>query len=786
LRRYRIAAMSAKAGTSFACAAPQRRQGDAVTKLVSLFKGLALAALLATPLAAAEVPASPLPYAPGVTPIAPAFTAQGRPRIGLVLGGGGAKGFAHIGVIEELERLHIPVDVIAGTSMGAVVGSMYAIGNDASQVNAIAHNIDWNTVFNDSLSRNQLSFRRKQEDRRILLPYRLGIKDGKPVLPQGMLGGQKLYATVQELTSDWLTTTDFDKLPIPYRAVATNIGTGDPVVMGSGLLSTAVFASMSIPGGFPPVEREGLLLVDGGISDNVPINVARAMGVDVVIVVDVGQPPTPVAKITNAVDVINQMQLLLGYAAVREQRASLSGRDVLIEPDITGLSTTGFDKLDLGIERGLEASKKVEAKLAALSVSDAQWAQYLAERKARTNPAPIIVDRVVIANTSKTPTKEIEKLVTQKSGQPLDSAMLKTDVQKIYDMDAFSRVDYTVSGAPGDTVLTIDTKGNAAEDRYFQVGLLIASDFGKTTQFDIALAYTDRDFLGTGAEWRGFARIGNNILFDVSLYKQFGNFFVEPVAFYQRDAATLIRVGSLNENETVQVVRGGAGFDFGMVFGNWGELRLGGTLGGLNIVDSSFDTGIPPGWNTDTTIGAGFTVDTLDDVVFPKHGVFARLEYVDHLPALGGDFTRNQLSFDLAKPFTFGRTTILVGGRVGTTFDAAAGSYDANIGDFRLGGFLNLSGTQFNSLIGQQLLFGRIVGYHRISEQSPILNLPIFIGGSLEAGNVWSSKEDISFSDLTVAGSAFIGADTPIGPMWLAYGQSSEGGAIYLVIGRLF
>ena len=729
----------------------------------------------------------PNPLALGVTPVPPAFSATNRPRVGLVLGGGGAKGFAHIGVLRELERLHIPVDVVSGTSMGAVVGSMYAIGHDAEQVNGIAHNIDWQTIFNDSLERNQLSFRRKQEDRRILLPYRLGIENGKPVLPKGVMGGQQLYATIQSLTVDWLATENFDKLPIPFRAVATNIVTGDPVALGTGSLSTAVFASMSIPAAFPPVSRDGLLLVDGGISDNLPVDVARAMGVDIVIVVDVGDPPMQKDEITSAFSVFGQMQLLLGYAAVRDQRASLGGRDVLILPDISNISALSFDKLDYGIELGVAAAKAQADKLAGLRVDDATWAQYLAERKARTNPAPIVIKKIEIANDSKVPDKQIMAKVTVQPGDVLNGQQMKQDVQNIFAMDEFDRVYYDVLSNDGADILQVNARSNAAANKYFQFGLLVASDIGTQSQFDFAIAYTDRNFLGTGAEWRGFARIGSNILLDVALYKQWGGFFVEPAAYYQRDSSFIIRAGSDTENQTLQLTRGGAGLDFGWVFGNWGELRLGGTLGGLNVGQTSQPVGLPPGWNTDTTVGAGFTFDTLDSVVFPRHGTLARVEYVDHVAALGSQFTRNNVSVDFLQPVTFGRTTLIFSARGGTTFDLSQQFADANIGDFRLGGFLNLSGTPFNSLIGQKVAFGRIIGFHQLGEDAPILNIPVFVGASLETGNVWAVNSGTDADNgLIYAGSAFVGADTPIGPVWLAYGRSSEGGAFYLVIGRLF
>jgi NTE family protein len=739
--------------------------------------GLVIGLAFPQTLAAAAAPA------PADQPAPPAFSASNRPRIGLVLGGGGAKGFAHIGVIEELERRHIPIDVISGTSMGAVVGSLYAIGNDAGQIKAITRAIDWKTIFDDSLKRNDLSFRRKREVRDIFLNARLGVSDGKPVLPTGVLGGQRLFAAVQELFAPWRATEDFDQLPIPFRAVASNIVTGEHVVMGSGNLSTAVFASMSIPAGFPPVEREGLLLVDGSISDNVPIDVARAMGVDVVIAVDVGEPPKASAdKINNALAVISQMQSLLGYDAIRRQRASMTGRDVLIDPDITGLSVTAFDQAELGIERGRQAAQKMGDQLQALAVGDAEWAKYLAQRRARANPVPIRIAKVEIVNTSKVETREVAALITTRPGDVLSGPAMKRDIESIFALDAFDRVDYRIDVDPAGNTLRINADGNSVSEKYYQTGVILASNFGKAATFDLAVGYTDLDFLGLGAAWRGFARIGSDVLFDVSLYKQFGNLFVEPVAAYQRYSSLLIQQGSNATIASLQVARAGAGVDGGMVFGNWGELRAGVRIGGINPGVDSVTVGVSSGWNRDVDWRIGFTVDTLDKLTFPREGLFADIQYVDHVAALGGAFTRNNVIANVQKPFTWDRLTVIVGGRLGTT----AGGLNDFVGDFQTGGFLNLSGLQRNSLIGRQLLFGRTVGFYQLTDKSPIIDLPIFIGGSLEAGNVWTNTSDISLGNLRTAASAFVAADTPIGPIWLAYGRSGSNSSIYLVIGRVF
>ncbi|WP_426167111.1 patatin-like phospholipase family protein [Sandarakinorhabdus sp. DWP1-3-1] len=743
---------------------------------------LVVAAMLASGAVQADQPGPPPD--PGATrPAPPVFAATNRPRIGLVLGGGGAKGFAHIGVIAELERRRIPIDVIAGTSMGAVVGSMYAIGNDAAQIRAIADGIDWVTVFNDSPSRNDLSFRRKREVRDLLLNYRLGLEDGKPVLPRGALGGQRLFATVQELLAPWRATEDFNNLPIPFRAVATDIVTGKHVVMDSGNLSTAVFASMSIPAGFPPVKREGLLLVDGSISDNLPIDVARRMGVDVVIAVDVGDPPKSSAdKINSALDVFTQMQLLLGYDAIKRQRDSMAGRDVLIDPDITGLSVTAFNQSDLAIERGRAAAASLGDRLAALSVGEAEWAAYLAARRARANPAPIRIDRVEVATNSKVPVDEIRALVQARPGDMLDGARMRDDVGAIFKLDEFDRVDYRIDIADGRNTLVVNAEGARGTRRYFQTGLILASNFGKSATFDLGLGYTDRDFLGTGAEWRGFARVGNDVLFETSLYRQFGNVFVEPIANYQRYSSLVIQQGSQQTLASLQVSRLGVGVDGGLLFGNWGELRAGVRFGGLNPGDEANSFGIDPGWNRDVDWRVGFTVDTLDSLTFPRSGLFAQVQVIDHVTAFGGAFARDNISLTVQKPISWDRATLVLGGRLATT-SRARGDF---IGDFQLGGFLNLSGLQRNSLIGPQLLFGRAVGYYRLSQRAPILDLPVYLGGSLEVGNVWTSRDDISLGSLRTAASLFVAADTPIGPAWLAYGLSEGNGSIYLVLGRIF
>ncbi|MGL4543747.1 MAG: patatin-like phospholipase family protein [Polymorphobacter sp.] len=708
----------------------------------------------------------------------------GRPRIGLVLGGGGAKGFAHIGVIAELERLRIPVDVVAGTSMGAVVGSLYAGGRDARQLVDVAHSINWVTLFDDSIPRNELSLRRKSDERNILLPFRLSFKDGSPILPEGVLGGQRLFATLQSMLLPNRAVDDFDDLAIPFRPVATNIVTGEAVVMASGDITTAVLASMAVPAGFPPVEREGLLLVDGMLSDNVPVNVARAMGVDVVIVVNVGSPLMRRDQINNALNVFSQMQLLVGNEAVVRQLASLQGLDVLITPDIDGLSATSFDRLDLGIARGQVAAQAVEAKLARLSVSEAEWAAYQAAKAARVQSAPIIARTVAVNNSSTIPDKEVEAMITTDPGTVIDAAVMKQEVTNIYSLASFNRVSYSLGGGPGtDRDLIVDARGDPTQTKFFQFGFLMGSSLGKNSAFQIAGAYTDRDFLGTGAEWRGLVNVGTNIEMTVDLYRQFGQWFVEGGAYAYRSNSQLFDADGNGALGTLRYRQFGAVLTGGYIFGNWGDFHVGAQLGGIEELKGSVPTGLPDGWNQDVRVTAGFHVDTLDSLIFPKSGVQMDMNFTDYVGALGGDLTGQEFEFYGNKPFTFGRTTMILGARFGATQNL---NYDF-LGPFKLGGLFSLSGLPINSLVGQQQVLARGIVFHRLNQEAPILNLPIYVGGSLEFGNVYQNLDDFSLGSLRTAFSGFIAIDTPIGPAYFAYGHSGgNNNAIYLIIGRAF
>ncbi|MGH8268924.1 MAG: patatin-like phospholipase family protein, partial [Steroidobacteraceae bacterium] len=320
----------------------------------------------------------------------PVGPAPHRLRIGLVLSGGGARGIAHVGVLEVLEKLHVPIDAIAGTSMGAVVGGLYASGLSPERIEATLRSMNWQGAFRDRPPREDLTLRRKQEDENFLVKFPIGIKGGRPVLPMGLIEGQSLTEMLRRLTLPVARITSFDDLPTPFRAVATDLETGQEVVMGSGDLTSAMRASLSAPGVFAPVERSGRLLVDGGLSDNVPVDVAREMGVDVVIVVDVGFPLLPRKKLTSVTAISAQMLAILMRRKSQQELARLGPHDILISPALGDTSSFDFGAVHGLLGDGADAAWQMRDRLAALAVSPAQYDRYVRRREALRRPPPRI------------------------------------------------------------------------------------------------------------------------------------------------------------------------------------------------------------------------------------------------------------------------------------------------------------------------------------------------------------------------------------------------------------
>ena len=741
----------------------------------------------ATPNAPTQPENAPGQNAPGGVTPGPGLTPPGRPRIGLVLSGGGARGAAHIGVLKVLDELHVPIDAIAGTSMGAVVGGLYATGFSADDIQRIVSTLDWQDAFKDRPPRAELTFRRKQEDQNFLVKFPLGLRSGNFLLPKGLIQGQKLNQTLRKLTLPVARITDFNQLPTPFRAVATDLETGDAVVMDHGDLTSAVRASMSAPGVFAPVERGGRLLVDGGLAENLPIDVARQMGVDVLIVVDVGFPLLDRGKLNTAPTISNQMLAILVRKDSDRQRATLTSKDVVIDPPLGEASSFDFGIVSKVIQQGVAAARAAAPQLAALAVSPEEYQVYTVRREDIRRGTPT-VDFVRVEPGSERYTEALTELFKDVVGKPVDPDDLGKRVTGYYGKGNLEALDYSLVQDDQDRYgLALSARRNSWGPNYVRFGLNLQDDFEGNSTYNAAARFVLSEITKPGGEWVWDLQVGETSRFATEVYLPFsqsGPYFMAPHA--QIEATNIAVLDKKLDNIAEYRQRTFSyGLDFGREFGNWGEIRTGYTVDRGRSHVRVGDPTLPAQEFDSRGYFVRLSYDRLDDINFPRHGQSATLEWDAQRAGLGGDTTADRAQFNLIAARTFGRQTAVWWTSLGTALNEPSKDLRSL---YQLGGFLNLSGAKVDSLVGPHFGITRLLLYRQIGRGGPgFLDVPVYLGLSLEAGNVWQKRGDASFGGTRKDASVFLGLDTPIGPVYLGTGFEEKGNEMfYLFLGRTF
>ena len=707
-----------------------------------------------------------------------------RPRVGLVLSGGGARGAAHVGVLKVLDEMHVPVDAIAGTSMGAVVGGLYASGMSGAEIETLIRSVNWQDAFRDRPPREELGFRRKQDERNFLVRFALGVKDTGFVLPPGLVQGQKLEQVLRNAALPVAEIQRFDRLPIPFRAIATDLETGQPVVMDSGDLVTAMRASMSAPGVFSPAQRDGRMLVDGGLVDNLPIDTARAMGVDVLIVVDVSFPLYQRAELTSPLEVTNQAFAILIRSRTLEEREKLRPTDIVLDPALGRFTSADFSRVPEALRAGEESARGSAATLAKLSLSDADYRDYLAKRSTRSTELPLI-EFVRADSASAQYDPLIQEMMKDLVGRQLDKELVRSKLSSLYALDRFETIDYSlVDDDAGRAGLQLDLRRKSWGPNYVRMGLNLEDDFEGNSRYNAAVRFIATELNALGGEWLTDIQIGENPKFFTEFYQPLSlasRYFIAPQFDFEERSVFELRNNDRVAEYRVREVSGGV--DFGREISNWGEIRFGvhrGTghrrvlIGDPSLPATEFDRG---GYFT------RFSYDKLDSIFFPRHGQQFDIEWSAQRENIGADsdFDIVRTSWLIAR--SFDRHTFIFWTDEGTTVDALATPENS----FTLGGFLNLSGLTPGFLSGPHYAIGRLIYYRRVGRGgSGVLDLPAYAGVSVEAGNTWLDRKDM-FSDMRLNGSVWFGLDTPLGPVYLAVG-ADEGGdkAFYLFLGRTF
>jgi len=720
-------------------------------------------------------------------PLDEANAGSNRPRIGLVLGGGGARGIAHIGILKILEELRVPVDCVAGTSMGSIIAGLYAAGMTPEKMSKTVQKIDWPKAFTDGPPRADLPFRTKQEQRVLLTDAGVGVKNGSVQLPRSLLQGQNLLLLLEELALPAAEIRNFDQLRIPYRAVATDLATGLPVILGSGNLATAMRASMSIPSALSPVELDGRLLVDGGVSNNVPVDVVRTLcKPDVIIAVDVGAPLAPASELTSVLSITEQLTTILTVRNVEQQRKTLGPKDLWITPDLKDVTSIDFDRAAEAEQFGTVAAQAHRSALSRLSVAPDDYRAYLAARPELPEPHRPVIDFIRVKNSTRLADEVIEKQLEIQPGDRLDPEQLNRNLNVIYGMGVFQQVDYALVQEDGKTGLIVEAKPRDIGDNTLNFGLFLGANLKGDSLFNISAAYTMTQLNSLGGEWRSFVQLGGNLAMATDFYQPLDadqDYYIDPHLSYQQYNLDLQSEDSATTSASFRVREVTAGIELGRNLEHWGRVSL-----GLNYSVGRNDLrfGQPSdneGDFNDSGYSLRWTADTLDSLNFPTSGYFANLRYDSALTGLGADQNVQTLSLDAFKPYSWGKSTLIPRLRLAGTLDGDPGPQNW----FLLGGFLNLSGYQIGQLAGQYLAFGELIYMYRLDSASAAFTIPLYAGGSLEVGGAWMDTDDINSDTVIPAGSLFLGADTPLGPFYLGAGLADgDKASLYLLLGKLF
>jgi NTE family protein len=720
--------------------------------------------------------------AQNATSVAPDAELKARPKVALVLSGGGARGFAHIGVLRALQELRIPVDFVVGTSMGSVVGGAYAAGSSVEQLEQLVRRTDWNAVVADRPPRDELVYRRREED--LLLPSRIefGARLDGISLPPAAAGNEALELALTRVLPSGARDKPVNLLQLPFRSVASDLVTGELVELNDTPLFLAMRASLAVPGVFAPVRINQRLLVDGGLVRNLPVDVAREMGADIIIAVNVGTPLAQEKELISAVSVAQQMLQILTEQNVQRSLKELRPDDILLAPDLGGIGFLDFARHDHAMKEGEAAVRAMSARLVKLALPEAQYAAYEVKRLS----APVAIDQPVrltkleVAPSGRINPKELEVQSGLKVGQMVTSEQAQHAGNQLFGRGDLARVETEVrDDKDGRSVLIKPTEADWARSR-LRVGLELTSDFSENNSFELKVMHVLSSLNDWGAELRTVGRVGTERVFGTQFWQPLGvgsQWYVAPALEYGSSAADIFNSSGFRQARYAYNYQA-ASMAVGRQLGHWGDLRY-----SVARQQTKLHLSIPEDPNeqstTQTVQALSFNVDTLDTIAFPTRGTLFSLEWqrAVHSAAAGPVPTRQ--SVQGLEAFRAGRWA----GHVYAEWARSQGGASGN----NLGGFLRLSGTTPDSVIGSSTVLGRVVMARSIGAMPAALGGDVRLGFSLEAGAAYSPSDPLHWGALKQAASGFIAVDTRFGPLYFGTGTTKGGkSSAYLFLGPIW
>lgn len=707
-----------------------------------------------------------------------------RPKIGVALSGGGARGLAHIGVLQGFEELRVPVDYLAGTSMGSIVGGLYAIGLSARQLQTLAvKEIRWAQLLDNQIERADLSYRAKQNQQRFL-ELEIGYNAAQGFsAPSGFIDAQELLAELTHLTQG--INTDFATLPIPFKAVATDLNAAEPYLLEQGNLAMALRASMAVPFAFSPVEIEGRILVDGGILNNIPVEVVQNMGANIVLAIDIETPMQYLASNSSFLSVTEQT---IYAALLRNSQESLQKADIVITPNLKNFTSTDFSRANALIEAGYQAVMEKKVLLSLLSLSPSEYAAHLAQRQTKTPPTELNIrpDFIEFSGYQRTNPAFLQQQVQHLLQQPLDSEQINIAVNQLMAIKDLAQVTYRIVQREQQQGILFEVQEKAWGPNYFRFGINAATGFDDKAEFTVLLNHERLNIGQLGAEWINELIVGTDYQFSTEFYQPLSldrRFFIAPYAKIGRHF-----VEAYQEQQSIgeyDLKRLQLGLDLGININNVAQLRTGFRYQDLTAQLRVGDPkNLPTGTVEEGIWHLRFDYDDLDHRIFATRGSQWTLSGQAYSKQLGAHSDYHRLFLYGRHHFTVQpRSVLFAEFMLGSFLKSEAPFYE----NFSIGGSDALAGYSRTEVGGSHAFvfrFGSMLNPPALTDYLPgdVRLLTIW-----HTGKAWDTFEQIQFNELLNGGSLALMWDTRLGAVLIGAGYT-EGGelGVFLNLGNLY
>lgn len=709
--------------------------------------------------------------------------AKKRQTLGLALQGGGALGLAHVGVITWLEEHHIPVDYVAGTSMGGLVGGAFATGRNGAELHQLVDGIQWDQVMSGQTPFGDLSFRRKQDARDYPNSLEFGIRKGIQ-FPEGFNSGQQVSLVLDQIAAPYSEVTNFNDFPTPFACVATDLVTGKPKVFRSGSLGIALRSTMSLPGIFTPVRHDGAIYADGGLLQNLPVQVVKNMGADIVLGIHLAEETlSPDANLSSFAVLGQSISVMINA----NELISMEKADLLVSVPVEKYNALDFDKADEIIKAGYDAAAAKSTMLMTLAVDDATWNEYVAERNSRRRTETPVPQFVAVEGVNGHLSQRVQDQMAGLVGKPLDYDILDQEIMRLKGIGRFSVLNYQFVERNGQQGLLIKTEEHAYGPPIVRPLILIDGSSLKNVTFNLGARVTWLDIGGFRSEWRNDIILFSDYGLRSEYYHPFTpqtHWFVAPRALAYSNPLYFY-----NDNQLLSTYRknfGGGGIDVGYQFGNVGELRVG-YEGGYESFQRQIGSSELP--NVSGSYGATrlqYKLERLDDPVIPRQGQAAQVDFLwtNASPLATGQYpvleVESRNFFKISEP-----SSIFLNGFAGTTFN----NYNTGLPQFSLGGSQVLVAYGTNELRMDKYFLFQLGYLRQLARLPPLVGGGVYFLGIYEAAQVYGPPSSMinKASGFPTDAAAGLVVNTIFGPVAAAYAYGDTGHhKFFFRIGRLF